>query len=227
MKYFSHDTNASGDELVMQLRMEHGGAAVDAYWAILEYIYAEEQPLPFGENRRETKSVCHRLCLGFDEFENYVKTMVEIGLLLSRKYRDANHDLISSPRAAKAIEAYKAKAETARHNGKKGGRPRKPSGNPRETESVSASVSEKNQTEKLLRIKTKRVGLDKLNQTLPAGAGAALEGAAPPSGHDPSGIPSQGQIERQRAEAERMEADAIPCPEEVMAQVMAATGGAR
>lgn len=239
MRYFNHDTNAASDDLVLQLRMEHGGAAIDAYWTILEYIYGEEQPLAFGENRRETKVVMHRLCVGFDTLEKYVKTMVDLGLLLSRKYRDDNYHLISSIRADEAIESYHARAETARQNGKKGGRPRKPNANPDETQSVSSSVSKKNQSEKLTKTKTKRVGFDKQNQTLPARADA-LEGA--PSGGRMKCIRCGSTVHRdgemwhcprcmtvlpESVEWEP-EQEGVACPPEIMEAALAAlAGGAR
>lgn len=48
MLYFSHDTKASVDEKIMQLRLEFGGAAVDAYWYLVERIYEKETKLVFS-----------------------------------------------------------------------------------------------------------------------------------------------------------------------------------
>lgn len=203
MRYFSHDTNASQDELIMQLRLEHGGAAVDAYWTILEFLHGEEKPLPFGENQRETKSVSHRLCLGFEKLQEYVKTMVEIGLLISRKSPSNDCEFISSLRANEQIEAYRAKAENARKNGNKGGRPKKPKGNLEKTQSVSSSVSEKNQSENLT--KTKGIGLDKLNQ-IPTVDGAGGKNPAPPTDK------AAADMKKIREEQATLEANAVPCP---------------
>ena len=41
MQYFDHSTDASTDPKVMQLRLEHDGAAVDAYWSLVEQMHRE------------------------------------------------------------------------------------------------------------------------------------------------------------------------------------------
>ena len=239
MRYFNHDTNATSDELMVQLRLEHGAPAIDLYWAILEYLYGEEKPLAFGANQRETKSVLFRLCLGYDDAENYVKTMVEIGLLNSRKSPSNDFAFISSSRADEAIEAYHARAESARQNGKKGGRPRKANANRAETKSVSQLVSETNQSEKLTKTKNKRVGSDKPNQTL--ACAASLDGEPPREGRwkcskcgstvIPDGefwhCPRCMTVLPEGVEFEEQQ-QGVPCPQDVMEAAMAAlAGGAR
>ena len=119
MKYFDHDTTASGDDKIVSLRLECGGAAVDAYWVILEQLYRDETPLDIFGNQHLTRSVCHRLVTDAKTLEKYVFAMVEIGLL---NFTDENKREIYSPRASKNIKAYTEKCETARQNGKKGGR---------------------------------------------------------------------------------------------------------
>ena len=42
MKYFDHDVEAYKDDKIVLLRRECGGAAIDAYWTLLELIYREE-----------------------------------------------------------------------------------------------------------------------------------------------------------------------------------------
>lgn len=41
--YFDHSTTAATDPKVMQLRLEMGGAAVDAYWYLLEQMHRDER----------------------------------------------------------------------------------------------------------------------------------------------------------------------------------------
>lgn len=176
MQYFDHDTHAADDDAIMALRLEHGGAAVDAYWTLLEKIYRDERPVNLfgtdGETNAETKSVAHRLCIGCDELMEYVAAMLEVGLL------DGDVENLYSVRAMHNINAYQRRAETARENGKKGGRKpkQKPTGkptgnqggNPAGTQSVA--IKEK-----------KSIGLDKLNQYQYEGVADAAEDAAPPS----------------------------------------------
>ena len=75
MRYFDHDVTASDDDRIMALRLECGGAAVDAYWAVLELIYRTETPLVFSENRPETKSLCHRLCTDAETLGSWLSSM--------------------------------------------------------------------------------------------------------------------------------------------------------
>ena len=136
MEYFDHNVNASDDDGILALRMEFGGAAVDCYWAIIEKIYRDEAPVVVDENRAETKPLTLRLCVGFSELKNYVSEMVSLGLL-----KTVGNDpfTVSSERAERTIERVRERCETARQNGKLGGRPkgsktqRKPNGNPTET----------------------------------------------------------------------------------------------
>ena len=129
MRYFDHDTRASDDDAILALRLEHGGAAVDCYWTLLEKMYRDEAPLNlFGSNMEtnmETKSVLHRLCIDENTLKTYVSTMVQLGLF------EGDVENLISRRAMQNIEAYHARQETARQNGKKGGRKptRKPKAN--------------------------------------------------------------------------------------------------
>lgn len=96
------------------------------YRRLLDYYYDTEKPIPL-----ETQPVIRRLRLG-----NHQDT---VGLILSEffvKQDDGWHNL----RADIEINEYKKKAETARNNGKKGGRPKKNSG--LETQSVNLANQE-------------------------------------------------------------------------------------
>ncbi len=142
MQWFRHDIGAFKDERIQALRIDCGGAAVDVYYAILELIYESEADLVMTKNQAETKSVLHWLCLGWDGFSKYVESMRESGLLSVSKCSDGAADetyTISSERATDFIVNYHSIAETARQNGKKGGRPRNPDNrkNPEKTQSVS------------------------------------------------------------------------------------------
>lgn len=174
MRYFDHDTDASNDEKIQALRLEHGGAAVDAYWTIVEQIYREEAPLVFFGNRLGTNSLSHRLCIDVETLQKWVLTMVELGLI-ERCGDDGN--TLFSERMGESIERYRKKSETARENGKKGGRKpgaktkqkpsRKPTGNPVGTEELSGR-------------KANNIGFIKK----PIYRGEGAENAAPPSPSD-------------------------------------------
>lgn len=131
MLYFDHDTSAGADDKIVALRLECGGAAVDAYWALIEQIYRDETDLDIFGNQHVTKSVSHRLCTDENTLLAYISAMLDIGLL----DKDDESGKIYSQRARDNIEKYRAKKETARQNGAKGGR--KPN--------VTKSVSKKNQ----------------------------------------------------------------------------------
>lgn len=123
MWYFDHDTTAMSDTKLAQLCIECGCGAVAAYWVILEQIYKEETGLVFFDNplgfHPITKVVSRWLGVGSDELLEWVSTMKKLGLLID----DPNTPgAVISERAIANIEEYQKKAETARQNGKKGGR---------------------------------------------------------------------------------------------------------
>lgn len=179
MKYFDHDTTASGDDKIVSLRLECGGAAVDAYWVILEQLYRDETPLDIFGNQHLTRSVCHRLVTDAETLKTYVFAMVEIGLL---NFTDENKREIYSPRASKNIKAYTEKCETARQNGKKGGR--KPKEKPNANQGGNQTLTDCVTKAKANKRKEKKdIGTHKeyLISSNDASGDAAADKPAPPS----------------------------------------------
>lgn len=122
MMYFDHDSAAGNDDKIIALRLLHGGAAVDAYWCVLEEIYRTETDFGTEKNQAGFVSLAHRLCTDVDTLSTYVSAMVDVGLLEASDDGNA----VSSERAKANIDAYHTRRETARENGKKGGRKPKP-----------------------------------------------------------------------------------------------------
>ena len=189
MRYFDHDTHAADDDAIMALRLEHGGAAVDAYWTLLELMYRDEAPICLAEKPKAnqggnqvgsnvvtksvSKSVSHRLCIGSETLFSYVSTMLEVGLF------EGSLECLTSARAMRNIQNYQARVETARQNGKKGGRKTKKKPNPNQvgsksvTKSVPSGLQEK---------KRKYIGSYKEEPIYIGGeVGAAAVKTAPPS----------------------------------------------
>lgn len=184
MRYFDHDTSASDDDKIMALRLECGGAAVDAYWAVLELIYRDETELVVSENQPKTKSLCHRLCVGFEQLRTWLQAMVLVGLLTAENgAENCGDDAVSygSPRASENIERYAERKETARQNGRKGGR--KPKQNRTETKSVSKKNREESKPE--TKEKEKLLVTHKGLPNSCASDGAAAAKAAPASARCP------------------------------------------
>ena len=179
MQYFDHDTTAGSDDKIIALRLDQGGAAVDAYWTILEQIYRDETPLVFFGNRHAIRSLCHRLAIDENTLEAYVLSMLEIGLL---QRHQENPDSLVSDRAVENISAYQEKRESARQNGKKGGR--KPKQKPTENQvgfSLETNAETKGKTNK--RKEKKGIDTHKGYQIPIASDGAdAGETAPPPQG---------------------------------------------
>jgi len=175
MDYFAHDTKAMSDDKLLALRIDKGLEAVAVYWCVIEKIYADEKPFEVSETNVEARSVLLRLGVGFDVLSEYVFHMCEIGLL-ERCGEDGKS--VMSERARKHIENLETKRETARQNGKKGGRkPKaKKSGNQRKTK-VGSNGEPKSASYKTLN----GIGFDKQNLIPSASDGADAEEAAPPS----------------------------------------------
>ena len=73
--YFDHSTTAATDPKVMQLRLEMGGAAVDAYWYLLEQMHRDERGICVCD-AGALRVHCHTLCTGEDELKTWVSAMV-------------------------------------------------------------------------------------------------------------------------------------------------------
>ena len=73
----------------------------------------------------ETKSLCHRLCIDYEKLSEWLSEMASLGLLTVHDDVDERGERVEvygSTRASANIERYEARKETARENGKKGGR---------------------------------------------------------------------------------------------------------
>lgn len=150
MRYFDHDTGACSDDKIVVLRLECGGAAVDAYWSILETIYRTESALVLDGNQPSTKALCFRLGVGFEKLLEWCESMERIGLLAFGKDDETRAATAFSQRAMDNIDEYRRKCETARQNGKKGGRKPtvKPTGNQGGTKAVSERLAKEKEKEK-------------------------------------------------------------------------------
>ena len=155
MLYFDHSTSASDDDKIVALRIEHGGAAVDAYWAVIELMHRDETDFtcpaglircdsvpsgyPAGTQSVPTRyrvafaSLAHRLLIDEKTFAEYVSAMLDVGLL-SDATSDSELEIglmtLRSERASENIADYQKRAETARKNGRRNSR------NSRKTQSV-------------------------------------------------------------------------------------------
>lgn len=109
MLYFDHDTSASTDPRIMQLRLECGGAAVDAYWYLVEQMHRDERCICMTD-ARAMRVHCHTLCTDESTFKAWVDAMFEIGLLTSHD----DGESMASERAMENIEKYQDKREKAR-----------------------------------------------------------------------------------------------------------------
>ena len=163
MLYFDHSTSASDDDKIVALRIEHGGAAVDAYWAVIELMHRDESDFtcpasmletdsvptgyPAGTERVPTRyrvafaSLAHRLLVDETTLARYIATMIDVGLLQVMECADGLPDGIVSLRSSRAhdnIADYQKRAETARRNGRRNSRKTKsiPTGNRLGTDSV-------------------------------------------------------------------------------------------
>jgi uncharacterized protein YdaU (DUF1376 family) len=136
------------------------------YRRLLDHYYDTEQPLP-----KNTKPVIRRLRLsGHEE---------TVKLILEEFFFD-DGDNWRNRRADSEISIYQGKAETARANGKKGGRPKKsndnleepggfnkePSHNPGETQSVILANPEKTGSKANQELRTINQELRTINQEL-------------------------------------------------------------
>ena len=100
MRYFDHSTDAATDTGIMLLRLECGGAAVDAYWYLVEQMHRDERDVCVG-NARAMRVHCHTLCCTENDLETWVGAMVSAGLFEAGE----TDGTIRSKRAMGNIEA--------------------------------------------------------------------------------------------------------------------------
>lgn len=109
MFYFEHSSTAATDPKIMDLRLQHGGAAIDAYWYLVERMHHDESWICVS-NANALRVVCHALCTTQEELLKWVDAMVEVGLFCY----DETGEFIYSERADENIKAYEEKREKAR-----------------------------------------------------------------------------------------------------------------
>lgn len=166
--YFDHSTTAATDSKVMQLRIEQGGCAVDAYWYLLEQMHRDERGICVSD-AGALRVHCHTLCASEDDLKTWVSAMVSIGLF----EQDAATGEIISARAAQNIEAYRTKSEKARSSAKA----RWDDANAKRTHKRTQSEAKKGAM-LTKQNKTKGSSAIKGTTTLPATGGAAAADAA-------------------------------------------------
>ena len=96
------------------------------YRELMDWYYLDEQQIP-----KETQSVLRRLRLVSENNQDLLNVLEEFFTEAEEGYRHT--------RIEKEIDAYKRRAETARANGSKGGRPKKP----KKTQPVNLANPEK------------------------------------------------------------------------------------
>lgn len=108
MQYFNHDTDASKDEKILALRIQEGGAAVDAYWYLIEKMHYEESSLCVS-NAAVMRAHCAVLCTDLETLNRWIKACIEVELF--NYTEDENH--IISDRVDANIGGYHNRKEQA------------------------------------------------------------------------------------------------------------------
>lgn len=169
--YFDHSTTAATDPKVMQLRLEHSGAAVDAYWYMIEQMHRDERGICTSD-AGALRVHCHTLCTSVEELKTWLSAMVSIGLL----ERDEQTGEIVSKRAAQNIAEYQAKSRKASSAAEK-----RWSNANKDATAKRTQCNRKADAMPTKQNKTKGSNATKGITTLPAAGGAAAAEAAPPA----------------------------------------------
>lgn len=143
MKYFDHDVESYKDDKIMLLRHAHGSEAIDAYWAIVEQIYRDEEA--FSDSQPiASESLAFVIGITTDKLGECISGMLEYGLLV----RDEDGDLMS-PRAADKIDGYQERCAANAANAKKPRRKKKTAGGKPDDSLANLSDSLANPSESL------------------------------------------------------------------------------
>lgn len=176
MKYFDHDSTAGNDDKIVSLRLMHGGAAVDAYWGVIEELYRTETEFGTDENKPGFISLSHRLCIDAEKLSTFVSAMVDVGLLEASDDGNA----VFSERVNANVERYRMRQETARENGKKGGRKPKPNRRKTKPDAKGKPQASRGPAQPETKEKEKLLDTHKGYPNNCASVGAAAADAAPP-----------------------------------------------
>lgn len=108
MQYFNHDTDASKDEKILALRIQEGGAAVDAYWYLIEKMHYEESSLCIS-NAAVMRAHCAVLCTDLETLKGWIKACIDVELF---SYAEDENYIISD-RVDANIGGYHNRKEQA------------------------------------------------------------------------------------------------------------------
>ena len=168
MQYFDHMTEAATDKKIMQLRLECGGAAVDAYWYFIEQMHHDESCICVG-NASAMRVHCHVLCTDPETLESWISAMISADLIAVSE----DGESIVSNRAMSNIEGYQEKQKKASSAAKS----RWGNADAKRTHKQDAMPIKQNKTKDSSAIKG-------TTNPLPSGVAAAAN-AAPPAGVNP------------------------------------------
>ena len=155
MLYFDHDTTSAVDDKIRALRFKCGGAAIDAYYYIIELMYKDENPTLFVEKPNPLQvgfqekatlyldMTAYTLMVTVDELIRFLEVMIEVGLFVKDDFDDCFS--ITSERVLQSVLTYQQRREVAASNGRKGGRPKKTQVNSA-AQSIQAGNQSKNPT---------------------------------------------------------------------------------
>lgn len=169
MQYFNHDTDASFDSKISALRFFHGGAAVDAYWCLVECIYKDEKP--FELNDFNAASLAMKLNASLADVQKWIDGIVEVGLLRQ------GDDGLTSDRIEKNICSYKQKKEQSSRAGKASAEKRKQRKISRKTTTVERPLNDR-ATNKIKENKEDAELLKAQQSSLSVGSGESQSAAA-------------------------------------------------
>jgi uncharacterized protein YdaU (DUF1376 family) len=99
------------------------------YRSLIDWYYLDEKPIP-----KRTQSVMRRLGLGSELVDSLKNVLEDFFVLEDEGYTHA--------RIEQELAKYKERADIARVNGSKGGRPKKPNRKPKKTKSVNLANPE-------------------------------------------------------------------------------------
>lgn len=109
--YFSHDSNASTDDKVLELRVEYGWEGYGIFWALIEKMFTNEST---NLSHGSVKGLAFHLNVNGDLLQNIISHCVNIGLFASDGVNFWSESLL------KRKQIFKDKNQTKSEAGKKG-----------------------------------------------------------------------------------------------------------
>jgi hypothetical protein len=94
LDYFPHDTDASDDEKIQGLLIEHGPEGYGVYFMLVERAYRNDGAILDLSDEMQLKVLAHKMHVDSSSLQNIIKTCAKLGLFAASEWE--THQILTS-----------------------------------------------------------------------------------------------------------------------------------